>query len=209
MQSASSLCRLHLGTSHRCSIIPEEAIKTHGSKRKELLYLLCEVCRGKIAFLDRDVSAFLQLPLNLFPGADERDTVYSRHDRLLHYFPRYLSEEHFGELIIIRTPPQVVLHALLDHICNIRIYVRRPVGIFEIDLPCTTRIAAKSSIVLQAITCPVLMYWQRTHICIWVGRVECGFELHASGQALPWIVGLLPPFASLIRKKGILGFLPM
>ena len=41
------------------------------------LYLLGEVCRSKVTFPKRNITAFLQLPLNLIPRADECDTPYT------------------------------------------------------------------------------------------------------------------------------------
>jgi len=86
------------------------------------LYLLGEVCRSKVTFPKRNITAFLQLPLNLIPRADECDTIYGRHDRLLHNFPRDLADKHCGKLIVW-VPLQIIFHSFLDHIGNVCIYV--------------------------------------------------------------------------------------
>ena len=118
--------------------------------------------------------------------------------RLLDHFARNFSKEELSHLLAILSVP---LYNLLDHVGNIGVHVRWSVGNCQIDLRSTLAIASKGSIVLQAIARAVLVDGKRRQVCMRVGRLKSGTELHAGGKALPWIVCLGPPTPTLSRNQ--------
>lgn len=181
--------------------------------------ILCEVCRSCPTVFFRYVPPIFQLPLDLLASADIGNAVHGRHDlqqkpsidikeleqsktwrthRLLDHFARYFSQQELCNLLAI---VDVSLYDLFDHVGNIGIHVRRPVGDCQVDLCSTFAITSEGCVMLQTITCTVLVDGMRRHVCMRVFRLKSSVKLRAGSKTLPWIVCLGPPAPTLSRNS--------
>ena len=117
-----------------------------------------------------------------------------RQYRLLYDFPGDLALECHGGLVPLC---DILVNLLLHHVCHERVDVRWSVGHVQIDLLRTHAITTQGSIVLQAITCPVLMHREIRFKRERIPGFKCSVQLHTRSQTLPWVVSLEPPLRAL------------
>jgi len=157
----------------------------------------------------------LQLSLYLLTRTDESNPINCRHHlptitihtsthtlqfqrkathSLLDNLPRDLSLQHDRILLALL---RVFRQQLLHHISDMCVHVRWSVCSTQIDLSRTAIVTPKGCIVLQTVAGPVLVHREGRLEQVCVRRFESGAKFDASREALPRVVGFLPPESSL------------